>query len=127
RRRGGEGWAPLAQADLLLAIVLGVLAAKTYAVFFLHSPAPQPAVYAVPLAAVFLARLHLAELARSRAMAALGATWLAFLACLGVGLALKDARAESATVRGPGGSIAELPAEAPVFQGAVDAIVAATR
>jgi hypothetical protein len=104
-----------------------VLAATTYAAFYATSAAPQMAIYALPLAAAFLARLHLVELARSRQARALGVLWLAALAAAGAGLALKDARAESATVRGPGGALRDTPAKALAFQRAVDLIERDTR
>jgi hypothetical protein len=125
--RRGEGWSPTAQLELVAAVVLAVLAAKTYAAFLVHAPRAQPAVYAVPLAAVFLARLHLVELGRRRTTAALGAVWLAFLAASGVGLTLKDAAAESSSVSGSGGSLQASPADAAAMQPALTLIEASTR
>ncbi len=107
--------------------VLTVLAAKSYGGFFLHASRAQAAVYAAPFAAVLLARLHLSELGRSRAAFWLGAAWLAFLAAAGAGLALKDARAESGLVSGPGGTLAATPSDAPVYQSAVSWITSRTR
>jgi hypothetical protein len=104
-----------------------VLAATTYAAFVFHGWRPQMAVYAVPLAALLLVRLHLVELARSRTGYVLGAAWLVFLVAVLGGLTLKDSRAESATVRGPGGALAEAPAEAALYQRALDAIAERTR
>jgi hypothetical protein len=118
-RRRQSGWTPAAQAELAGAVVLAVLAGKTYAGFLLYAHVPQLAVYTAPLAAVFLARLHLVELARWRAVSFLGALWLAFLVAAGVGLTLKDASAESAWVRGPGGKLRATPVDAPVYQQAV--------
>jgi len=118
RRREGP-WSAAAQAELAGLVVLAVLALKTYAAFFMHAPFPQIAVYAAPLAALFLTRLHLRELAPTRAAFALGALWLAFLAAAGVGLALKDAKVESATVTGPGGALASEPSEARGYQAAL--------
>jgi hypothetical protein len=112
---------------LACAAVLTVLAAKSYGGFFLHASRAQAAVYAAPFAAVLLARLHLSELGRSRAAFALGAAWLAFLAAAGAGLALKDARAESGLVTGPGGTLAATPSDAPVYQSAVSWITSQTR
>jgi hypothetical protein len=72
-------------------------------------------------------RLHLVELAHSRAGHLLGVAWLAFLVAVVGGFTLKDARAESATVHGPGGSLTETPAEAAMYQRALDAIAERTR
>jgi hypothetical protein len=126
RRREGL-WLPSAQVELAGAIALAVVAAKTYAAFYVEAPKPQMAVYALPLAAVFLVRLHLGELARGKAGFAAGAVWLAFLAAATAGLTLKDARAETATVRGPGGALAVRPAEAPAYREALEWIAAGTR
>jgi hypothetical protein len=112
------------RAGIAESVALAVLAGTTYAAFFVEAWSPQMAVYAVPLAASFLVRLHLTELRRA---AWLGALWLGFLAAATIGLALKDARAESATVRGPGGAVKESPDEAAVYQRAVDLILARTR
>jgi hypothetical protein len=120
RRRQGSPLTAAFQADLAVLTVLAVLALTTYAAFFLHAPKPQMAVFYAPFAAVFLARLHLVWLARTRAAATLGALWLVFLAAAGVGLTLKDARAESEVVRGPGGALRETPSEARVYQAALD-------
>jgi hypothetical protein len=81
----------------------------------------------VPLAAPFLARIHLGELARGREAVLLGAAWLAFLAVAGIGLTVRDARAESSSVRGPGGALKAQPALAAAYQHVADAIAARTR
>jgi hypothetical protein len=78
----------------------------------------------VPLAAILIARIHLVELARGRTAYALNVAWVAFLAAAGTGLALHDARSESVVVRGPGGAIAETPAEGALYQAALDEIAA---
>lgn len=122
RGRRADGRSPAALALLAGGVALTVIAATTYAAFFVHSERAQPALYAVPLAAVFLARLHLVELGRSASVVRLGAVWLAFLAAAGVGLTIKDAAAETATVRGPGGSLAATPADAAPLQAALDVI-----
>jgi hypothetical protein len=108
------------QAELSALAALVALAATMYAGFYATSSAPQMAIYALPLAAPFLARIHLVELARSREARALGALWLGALAVAGTGLMLKDAHAESATVRGSGGALRETPANAAAYQGAVN-------
>ena len=97
-------------------VALAVVAAATYAGFYINAFFAQMAVYALPLAAVFLACLHLRQLATSRGTALLGVAWLAFLVAAGVGLTLKDARAESALVHGPGGTIAAKPEQAAVYR-----------
>lgn len=126
RRRRGE-WSPGAQADLAGLVALTVLAATNYASFYAYAWNAQLATYAIPLAATFLVRLHLVELARVPNARALGAAWLAFLAAAGLGLTLKDARAESVAVRGPGGTLKESPALASAYQAAVDWITKSTR
>jgi hypothetical protein len=118
RRRNGP-WSADAQLALCVVLALTVLAAKTYAAFFVLAPNAQPAVYALPLAAVFLARLHLSELAVWRGVAVFGAAWLAFLGAAGFGLTARDAAAESATVKGPGGSLASVPSEAVAYRDAL--------
>lgn len=118
---------PALQAATAGAVVLAVLALKTYAAFFVHSTVPQLALYAVPLAAVFLVHLHLVELAALRRPAyALGALWLAFLASAGIGLTLKDARSESASVQGPGGTLSAAPKEARLYRAALSWIARET-
>jgi 4-amino-4-deoxy-L-arabinose transferase-like glycosyltransferase len=125
RRRAGR-WEEGAQVELAAAVALAVLAATAYGAFVFHGWRPQMAVYVAPLAALLIVRLHLGELARSRTAYVLGAAWIGFLVAVLAGLTLKDSHAESATVRGPGGSIAAEPAEAALYQGAVDAIVRRT-
>jgi hypothetical protein len=117
RRRSGSSAA--VDREIVALTALFVLALFTYGAFYLHAPHPQMAVYAAPLAAIFLARLHLRELAVGRAGMIVGAAWLAFLAAAGTGLALKDARIETVTVRGAGGSLAEAPSEAALYTGAL--------
>src|SRR6185503_9056504 len=72
--------------ELAATVVLAVVAASTYAGFYVE------AVYALPLAAPFLAVLFLRRLGTSRGAALLGIAWLVFLAAAGVALTLKDAR-----------------------------------
>jgi hypothetical protein len=111
---------------LALTAMLAVLALKTYDAFFVHSTVAQMAVYAVPLAAAFLVRLHLVELAPNRTAALLGVVWLAFLAAVGIGLTVKDARKESAIVRGPGGALATTPDRAEVYRDVLEWLTAGT-
>ena len=114
RRRNGT-WSSAAQAELAGAVFLAVLTGKTYAGFLVYAHIPQFAVYGLPPAAVFLVRLHLVDLGRIRAGALLGAAWIALLAGVGFELTIKDVRAQSATVRGPGGALAATPAEARMY------------
>ncbi len=88
---------------------------------------PQPAIWILPFAVLFLAWLHLGPLAKPGAARMLGVVWLAFLAAAGVGLTLKDASAKTVLVSGPGGSIAEPPGMAAVYGEAVRRIDALTR
>lgn len=125
-RRRGDGWTTRSQVELAALVVLTVLAVKTYAAFLVHAPEAQLAVYAVPFAALFLARLHLHELAATRTALTLGCLWLAFLAAAGIGLTLKDARGESAAIRGPGGALEAEPREAAVYGAALSWVLANT-
>src|SRR5207248_6462544 len=110
---------PEAGAALAVTVALAVAGGTTYAAFFFHAPHAQTAVYFAPLAAVFLAALHLRALVDSRTIAVLGACWLAFLGATGIALAVKDARAETAVVSGPGGSLAVAPADANAYRAAL--------
>jgi hypothetical protein len=118
---------PADQVSLAGVAALAVLAATVYRGFFPHAPHEQMAAYYIPLAAVFLVRLHLGELARTRAAYVLGVGWVAFLALAGVGLTVKDAHTDSVAVHGPGGSLSETRQEAPLYQGALDWIDRNTR
>ena len=124
RRRAGRGDAA-ASIALPAAAALAVVAFTTYRGFYLNATRPQMAVYYAPLAAVLVARLHLVDLAKTRSLLASGALWVAFLAAAATGLSLHDARAESATVSGPGGSLAETPREAALYDAALTRIDAA--
>lgn len=126
-RRRSWRWDAAAQAELAVAAALAVLAAKDYAAFYLWATRAQPAVYAAPLAVLLLVRLHLVELSRFRLAVVLGTGWLAFLAAAGVGLTLKDGRAESDVVRGPGGTIAATPEQARLYRAALRWIATETR
>ena len=119
RFRRGDEHTEESQTAVAALVALVVVAATTYAVFVTHGWRPQMAVYYMPLAAVFLVRLHLVELARSRAAWGLGAMWIVFLVASGTALTLKDAHAESATVHGPGGTLAETPREAALYRSAI--------
>jgi hypothetical protein len=125
QRRAGH-WSASAQVQLAGTIVLSVLALKIYAAFLLYSHVPQIAAYTAPLVAVFLARLHLVELARGAPAYRLGTVWLASLALAGAFLAWVDGRAESAPVRGPGGAVFVRPGEAVVHRAAMSWILSRT-
>jgi hypothetical protein len=112
------------QVGLAETAALAVLAGTTYHAFFVEAWHAQMGVYATPLAASFLVRLHMTEL---RSAARVGTVWVAALALAICGLTLKDARAESLTVHGPGGSLRESPEQARVYQRVVDIVVARTR
>jgi hypothetical protein len=103
-----------------------VLAALVYDTFTLQATRAQPSVYLAPFVALILVRVHLVELGRTHWARLLGAAWLAFLALTGVALAVHDARTEVA-VRGEGGAISAVRADAPTYQGALTAIEANTR
>jgi len=115
---------------LLVALLLGAATANTYASFnpFPNALFPEATPYVLPVAAAFLVWLHVAVLgSRNRAVATVGTIWIALLALASAGLMIKDAREETATVRGPHGSLAARPAEAPALQRALDAIARNTR
>ena len=116
-----------ASAGLALTVALAIAGGTTYAAFYLHADHAQTAVYFAPLAAVFLAALHLRALVDSRTIALLGVCWLAFLAATGVALAVDDARAETAVVSGPGGSMNVETGDANAYRGALGEIVRTTR
>jgi hypothetical protein len=124
--RDRDAWDAAAQGELAASIVLAAFALKTYAIFFMYSHVPQIAAYAVPLVAIFLARLHLVHLSRTPAAYAVGAVWLAFLAVAGTGLTVKDARAESGAVAGPGGRMYVSPTDAPAYRDAISWILTRT-
>jgi hypothetical protein len=125
RRRSG-GWTPFAQLELAAAVTLAVLAATTYNGFVANGWRPMLAVYYVPFAALLITRLHLFELGRRRTAYVLGVLWVAFVVAASAGLTLKEARAESATVRGSGGTLTAAPAEGGLYQAIVGEIEART-
>jgi len=114
-------------AALALTVALAIAGGTTYAAFYLHAPRAQTAVYFAPLAAVFLAGLHLRALGRSRTAVLLGAGWLAFLGATGFALAVKDARADSIVLSGPGGSLKVGRADANAYRGALADVGRLTR
>ncbi len=126
RHRTAGEWSPAAQAELLLAAFLLIIAARTYAAFFANATVPQQAAYAIPFAAVFLAWLHDRELGVSLSARRIGAGWLAFLALAGAVLVVSDARDRSVHVTGPGGTLSERPGPAASYQAALDTILRET-
>ena len=114
-----DGLTAQRQVELAGIVALTVYAATSYSAFFPHAPYEQIAVYAMPLAAIFMVRLHLGTFARNGPAYALGVVWLAFLASAGLGLTIKDARLDAATVHGAGGSLAETRNEAALYQSAL--------
>ena len=117
KRRGD--WTAEQQGLVVCATALTVVAFTAGNGFFLHAPRPQMAVYYAPLIAIFLARLHLVELARRSEVRALGAAWLVFLVGAGTGLTIMDARTETITVSGVGGSLAETSGEGALYRSAL--------
>lgn len=129
-RAGRPEAAPAAGFRLACALVLAVLATKTYAAFFAFPNAahPQAAAYALPFAAVLMAWLHLVELPRGHpAVRTLGAGWLALLALAGVTLAVSDASRDTMTVHGPHGALRATAADGPAYQAALETIARETR
>jgi hypothetical protein len=126
RRRGAAGWSASAQMQLAAGVALAVVAATSFA-FTMHGWRPQMSVYYAPLAAILVCRLHLVELARGRIAYRLGVAWVVFLAAGGLFLALREADGERVSVRGPGGTLAETPAEGVAYQRALAEIEAHTR
>jgi len=120
-RRGFVG----EDALLALAVVVGLLALKSYAAFAVYGPIPQYGVYVVPFAAVLLGWAHLGPMSPLGGHQ-LGAVWLACLALFGAALIVGDARSESPVV-GLHGSLAADRELAPVLQQAVDGVVSVTR
>jgi 4-amino-4-deoxy-L-arabinose transferase-like glycosyltransferase len=121
RRRDGQ-WSARSQLELAAVVAFAVVAFSTYGAFVFNGWRPQMAVYYAPLAAIFVASLHLVQLPRSSAGRALGVAWVAFLAAAVVGLTVHRAQDETVTVRGADGALAAPPTDATVYQGAVDAI-----
>lgn len=122
-----DAWTAEQQGLLVCAVALAAVAFTAGNGFFLHAPRPQMAVYYAPLIAIFLARLHLVEVARRPEVRALGIAWVAFLAAAGTGLTIMDARAETVTVRGAEGSLTETPGEGALYQSALGWIERSTR
>jgi hypothetical protein len=115
---------PDAQVMLAGLAALTVLAAKSYAAFYLYSDTPQVAAYLAPLALLFLACVHLRG--RVPGQRAVGLVWLVFLVAAGAALTVHDARADRATIRGDGGSLRVPAAEAAMDQAAIRWIEATT-
>ena len=121
-RQRDEAWSARGQLELATVVTLAVVAFTTYGAFVFNGWRPQMAVYYAPLAAIFVARLHLVELARSNAARTLGVVWVGFLAAALIGLTLHRAGDEAVTVQGADGALAAPPSDAAVYQRAIDAI-----
>jgi hypothetical protein len=121
RRARRAGWTTAARLELAGSVALAVCAATSFN-FVFNGWRPQPAVYYAPLAAILIVRLHLVELARTRAAYALGVAWLVFLLAAGAGLTVKSARSETVAVHGPGGTLKASPADGRLYQEALHEI-----
>lgn len=113
-------WSGEARSLAVVVAALAVLSFACYGGFYLYGFYPQTAVFAAPLVAVFLTRVHLVDLARMPIAHALGAAWLMFLIIAGSALTAHDAAAKSARIVGPGGSLRATPAIAGAYQSALD-------
>ncbi|WP_028065246.1 glycosyltransferase family 39 protein [Solirubrobacter soli] len=124
RRRGS--WADAERGPLLVCLLLAAAAASTYASFkpFPNAAFPEATPYLLPLVGVFLAWLHTRVLDRT---GVLGLAWLALLVVGSAGLALHDARAETAKAHGPHGTLTAAPQDAVALQGALDIIARETK
>jgi hypothetical protein len=128
-RRDGSRWTPQAQLELLVALALFGFSYSLYAKFW---PIPsktfaEGSSYAMPFIATFLVWLHVSVLPRRFAangatLRAVGLGWVAMVAAAMVVIQVSDAREESYTVRGSGGSIRATAADGPVYQQALDII-----
>jgi hypothetical protein len=120
--RRTEAWSTAAQTDLLLAIFLFAASIRTYALFVPGSDA----IYAFPLAAILLVRLHVA-LPRSARTRIAGACWIALAACTVAALGARDAHRASYTVQTPHGAFRTTAAQGRPFSAAVRIIERDTR
>jgi hypothetical protein len=119
-RRTGRGWAVDRQVELLVAL---------YAKFW---PIPnrtfaEGSSYAMPFVATFFVWLHVRVVpdrvpAHAATLRAVGLGWVAVVAAALLIIQVHDARDETFTVRGPGGSLTATAADGPVYQAAVDLI-----
>jgi len=114
---------PEASAGLALTVALAIAGGTTYAAFYLHAPRAQTAVYFAPLAAVFLAALHLRMVAETRTIALLGVCWLAFLGAAGFALSVNDAQTRSIAVSGPGGTVRVAEDDANAYRAALSDVI----
>jgi hypothetical protein len=120
-RRNGP-WSAAGQADLLLAAFLFAASIRTYALF-----APgSDAIYAFPLAAIVLVRLHV-TLPRSARTRLAGAAWIALAACAVAALGARDAHRASYTVQTPHGAFRTTAAQGQPFSAALRIIERDTR
>jgi hypothetical protein len=125
RRRGGD-----ASGAVLLSLLVAALAANTYADF---NPQPKQefvgaTAYLLPIVAVFIAWLHVSVAGPKRPLAArAGVGALVALALVSGALVVHDAREETFTVHGPGGSLKAAAADGPAYQAALDTIARTTK
>jgi hypothetical protein len=120
--RRSEAWSREGQLDLLLAVFLFAASIRTYALFLPGSNA----IYAFPLAAIVLVRLHV-TLPRSTRTRLAGAAWIALAACTVAALGVRDAARASYTVQTPHGAFRTTPAEGRPFDAALRIIERDTR
>ena len=110
------------QADLLLAAFLLAASIRTYALF-----APgSDAIYAFPLAAIVLVRLHVTLPAALTTRLA-GAAWIVLAACVVAALGARDAHRASYTVQAPHGTFRTTPDRGRPFAEALRIIERDTR
>jgi hypothetical protein len=120
-RRTGE-WSAAGQADLLLAAFLLAASIRTYALF-----APgSDAIYAFPLAAIVLVRLHVVLPAATRTRLA-GAAFIALAACVVAALGARDAHRASYRVQTPHGAFRTTAGQGQPFSAALRIIERDTR
>jgi hypothetical protein len=115
--RRAEAWSAASQADLLLAIFLFAASIRTYALFLPGSDA----IYAFPLAAIVLVRLHVAMPASARTRLA-GAAWIALAACTVAALGAREAHRASYAVQTPHGAFRTTAAQGRPFSAALKII-----
>jgi hypothetical protein len=120
--RRGKVWPAASQADLLLAVFLLAASIRTYALF-----APgSDAIYAFPLAAIVVVRLHVSLPASTRTRRA-GAAFIALAACAVAALGVRDAQRASYRVQTPHGAFRTTVAQGLPFTAALRTIERDTR
>jgi hypothetical protein len=132
--RHDRRWAVETQLELLLALVVFGFSYSLYAKFW---PLPnrtfaEGSSYAMPFIATFLVWLHVSVVPRrvpahATTLRAVGLGWVAAVAAALLIIQVGDARDETTTVRGQGGSLTATAADGPVYQAAVDLIQRETK